>query len=132
MILKKLLPISTLNINYAVNESDTTSEGFQSAYVLDHLKSNLSFTASQNISEKIRIDWRASRQDREGGYIDFESGDDVEYLPFWLISTRLSCKAFNNSTIFLEINNLFDNEYVDFGNIPQPGRWMRAGVKITI
>jgi vitamin B12 transporter len=126
------LPISTLNINYAVNESDTTSEGFQSAYVLDHLKSNLSFTASQNISEKIRIDWRASRQDREGGYIDFESGEDVDYLPFWLISTRLSCKVFNNSTIFLEINNLFDNEYVDFGNIPQPGRWMRAGVKITI
>jgi vitamin B12 transporter len=121
------LPISTLNINYAVNESDTTSEGFQSAYVLDHLKSNLSFTASQNISEKIRIDWRASRQDREGGYIE-----DVDYLPFWLISTRLSCKVFNNSTIFLEINNLFDNEYVDFGNIPQPGRWMRAGVKITI
>ena len=126
------LPISTLNINYAVNESDTTSEGFQSAYVLDHLKSNLSFTASQNISEKIRIDWRASRQDREGGYIDFESGEDVDYLPFWLISTRLSCKVFNNSTIFLEINNLFDNEYVDFGNIPQAGRWMRAGVKITI
>ena len=126
------LPISTLNINYAVNESDTTSEGFQSAYVLDHLKSNLSFTASQNISKNIRIDWRASRQDREGGYIDFESGKDVEYLPFWLISTRLSCKVFNNSTIFLEMNNLFDNEYVDFGNIPQPGRWMRAGVKITI
>jgi iron complex outermembrane receptor protein len=126
------LPISTLNISYAVNESDTTSEGFQSAYVLDHLKSNLSFTASQNISKNIRIDWRASRQDREGGYIDFESGEDVEYLPFWLISTRLSCKVFNNSTIFLEVNNLFDNEYVDFGNIPQPGRWMRAGVKITI
>ena len=97
-----------------------------------NIKSNLSFTASQNISKNIRIDWRASRQDREGGYIDFESGEDVEYLPFWLISTRLSCKVFNNSTIFLEINNLFDNEYLDFGNIPQPGRWMRAGVKITI
>jgi len=126
------LPISTLNINYAVNESDTTSEGFQSAYVLDHLKSNLSFSASQNINKNIRIDWRASRQDREGGYIDFESGEDVEYLPFWLISTRLSYKVFNNSAMFLEVNNLFDNEYVDFGNIPQSGRWMRAGVKITI
>ena len=126
------LPISTLNISYAVNESDTTSEGFQSAYVLDHLKSNLSFTASQNINKNIRIDWRASRQDREGGYIDFESGEDVEYLPFWLISTRLSYKVFTNSTMFLEVNNLFDNEYVDFGNIPQPGKWMRAGVKITI
>jgi len=40
--------------------------------------------------------------------------------------------VFNNSTMFLEINNLFDNEYVDFGNIPQPGRWMRAGVKIIL
>jgi len=126
------LPISILNISYAVNESDTTSEEFQSAYVLDHLKSNLSFSTSQNINKNIRIDWRASRQDREGGYIDFESGEDVEYLPFWLISTRLSYMVFNNSTMFLEINNLFDNEYVDFGNIPQPGRWMRAGVKITI
>jgi len=126
------LPISTLNINYAINESDTTSEGFQSAYVLDHLKSNFSITASQIISEKIRVDWKASHQDREGGYIDFKTGKDVEYLPFWLISTRVSYKAFNNSTMFLEINNLFDNEYVDFGNIPQPGIWMRAGVKITI
>ena len=32
----------------------------------------------------------------------------------------------------LEINNLLDTEYVDFGNIPQSGRWMRAGVKITL
>ena len=131
-LLSTNLPISTLKINYAVNESDTTSKGFQSAYVLDHLKSNFSITATQNINQKIRIDWRASHQDREGGYTDFSSGEEMEYLPFWLVSARLSYKVFNNNTIFLEINNLFDNEYVDFGNIPQPGRWMRAGVKIIL
>ena len=125
-------PISSLSVNYAVNESDTTSEGFQSAYVLDHLKSNFSITASQNISKKIRIDWRASQQDREGGYTDFESGEETDYLPFWLVSTRVSYRVFKNSTMFLEINNLLDNEYVDFGNIPQAGRWMRAGLKITL
>jgi iron complex outermembrane receptor protein len=126
------LPISSLKINYAFNESDTTSQGFQSAYVLDHLKSNFSITATQNINQKIRIDWRASHQDREGAYTDFSSGEEIEYLPFWLVSARLSYKIFNNNTIFLEINNLLDNEYVDFGNIPQPGRWMRAGVKIRL
>jgi iron complex outermembrane receptor protein len=124
--------ISSLSVSYAVNESDTTSEGFQSAYVLDHLRSNFSLSASQNISNKIRIDWRASHQDREGGYINFENGEEVEYLPFWLVSARISYKAFKNSKIFVDINNLLDNEYVDFGNIPQPGRWMRAGVKITL
>jgi len=142
------LPISSLRINYAINKSNKKSDGFQSRYVLDHLKSNFSLTASQNIGKKIRIDWRASHQDREGGYIEYEggqyeleftteeewheSGKEVKYTPFWLISTRLSYKVFNNSTMFLEVNNLFDNEYVDFGNVPQPGRWMRAGVKITI
>ena len=43
------LPISSLSVNYAINESDKNSEGFQSRYVLDHLKSNFSLTASQNI-----------------------------------------------------------------------------------
>ena len=125
-------PISSLSVNYAVNESDTTSEGFQSAYVLDHLRSNFSLSASQNISDKIRIDWIASYQDREGGYTDFESGEEVEYLPFWLVSARVSYKVFENSKIFIDINNLLDNEYVDFGNIPQPRRWVRVGMNILL
>jgi iron complex outermembrane receptor protein len=37
----------------------------------------------------------------------------------------------DNSTLYLEINNLLDKEYVDFGNISQPGRWARFGAKIT-
>ena len=124
------LPISSLSINYSINESDKNSDGFQSRYVLDHLKSNFSLTASQILSKKLRIDWRVSHQDREGGFTDFYSKEEVEYLPFWLISTRVSYKVFTNNTMFLEINNLLNNEYVDFGNIPQSGRWIRAGLKI--
>ena len=131
-ILKTNFPISNLRINYAINKLDTTSQGFQSAYVLDHLKSNFSLIISQNISNKIRLDWRGSYQDREGGYINFESSEEIEYLPFWLVSARLSCKVFKKNTLFLEVSNLFDKKYVDFGNIPQPGRWVRAGFRITI
>ena len=131
-ILNTTIPISFLNINYALNKLDTTSQGFQSAYILDHLKSNFSITAIQNINSKIRIDWRASHQDREGGYTNFENGNEIDYLPFWLVSTRISYKLFHNNTLFIEINNLLNNKYVDFGNIPQPGRWMRTGINITL
>jgi len=131
-ILNTNLPISNVSVNYAKNESDQKSEGFQSAYVLDHLRTNLSISANQIINSKLRVDWRASKQDREGGYTNFETGEEIEYLPFWLVSTRATYKAFNKGTIFLEINNLLDTEYVDFGNVPQSGRWMRAGVKITL
>ena len=130
-MLKTNFPISSLSINYAFNESDTSSSGFQSAYLLDFLTSNFSITAHQEINSKIRIDWRASHQDREGGYTDFTTNEEIEYLPFWLISSRLSYTIFNNNTLFFEINNLLDNEYVDFGNIIQPGRWTRVGLKIN-
>ena len=130
-LLNSNIPISSLSINYSVNETDTTSEGFQSAYVLDHLKTKFSLIATQNICNDIRIDWRMSYQDREGEYTNFETGIEMEYLPFWLVSARFSYKMFNN-TLFLEINNLMNNEYVDFGNIPQPGRWIRAGIKFIL
>ena len=130
-MLKTNFPISSLSINYAFNESDTSSSGFQSAYLLDFLTSNFSITAHQEINSKLRIDWRASRQDREGGYTDFTTNKEIEYLPFWMISSRLSYTIFNKKTLFCEINNLLDNEYVDFGNIIQPGRWIRVGMKIN-
>ena len=130
-MLKTNFPISSLSINYAFNESDTSSSGFQSAYLLDFLTSNFSITAHQEINSKLRIDWRASRQDREGGYTDFTTNKEIEYLPFWMISSRLSYTIFNKRTLFCEINNLLDNEYVDFGNIIQPGRWIRVGMKIN-
>ena len=126
------LPINNLGVNYASNKLNKKSDGFQSAYVLDNLKTNFSISANQLVNDKLRIDWRATYQDREGGYTDFNTGLEVEYLPFWIASTRVSYNAFKNSTLFLEINNLFDKEYVDFGNVPQQGRWMRVGVKINL
>ena len=100
--------------------------------MLDHLESNFSLTATQNINPNIRIDWRASYQDRAGGYTNFSSGEESEYLPFWLVSARLSYKGFRNSTLFLEINNLLDNEYLDFGYMPLPGRWKRKGLDMRV
>ena len=99
-------------------------------WLKDHLKTNFSISARQNINNKLRVDWRASKQDREGGYIDYDTGEEIEYLPFWLVSARATYMAFNKGILFVEINNLLDTEYVDFGNVPQSGRWMRAGIKI--
>tara|TARA_B100000900_G_scaffold377487_1_gene360978 strand:- start:106 stop:1989 length:1884 start_codon:yes stop_codon:yes gene_type:complete len=126
------LPISPININYAVNKSDTTSNGFQSAYVLDHLKTNLSISTKQILNNNLFANWRFTYQDREGGYIDFANGTENEYLPFWIIDIKLSYNTLYNTTVYLELNNLLDKKYVDFGNIPQPGRWLRAGIKINL
>ena len=131
-ILNVNLPISSININYAVNKSDSNSNGFQSAYILDYLKTNLSISTRQIIKKNLFANWRFTYQDREGGYSNFADGTENEYLPFWLFDVKFSYNAFKNSTVYLELNNILDKKYVDFGNIPQPGRWLRAGIKINL
>ena len=56
--------------------------------------------------------------------------NEVEYEPFTLISTKIT-KQLSNNSLFFEIYNLLDRDYVDFGNVPQPGRIFRGGVKIN-
>jgi len=31
--------------------------------------------------------------------------------------------------VYLEANNLFDTDYVDYGNVRQPGTWVMVGAK---
>ena len=124
-------PFSTFSCNYSFNELDSSSIGFQSAYVLDNIREKLTLSTTQKIGKRTVINWRANMQDREGSYIDFVSQEEIDYASFWLFSARIS-HSFAKKTIFCEINNISDNNYVDYGNVPQPGRWMRLGLKLSL
>lgn len=124
------LKLNSVKLNYAYNHADSSSTGFQSAYVLDFLSSNFSMSLNQKF-ESINISWKLSTQDRKGSYIDFESNNEVDYEPFTLISTRVTKQIFDNNNLYVEIYNLLNKDYVDFGNVPQPGRIVRAGLKMN-
>jgi iron complex outermembrane receptor protein len=34
--------------------------------------------------------------------------------------------------LFAEANNLLNRTYYDFGNLPQPGIWLKAGISYQI
>jgi len=124
------LKLSSVKINYAYNYADSSSTGFQSAYVLDFLSSNFSMSLNQKF-KSINVSWKLTRQDRKGSYVDFLSNNEIEYQPFTLISTRVTKQIFNNNSLFVEIYNLLNKDYVDFGNVPQPGRIFRGGLRIN-
>jgi len=124
------LKLNSVKLNYAYNHADSSSTGFQSAYVLDFLSSNFSMSLNQKF-ESINISWKLSKQDRKGSYIDFASKNEVDYEPFTLISTRVTKQIFDNNSLFIEIYNLLNKDYVDFGNVPQPGRTIRGGLKMN-
>ena len=124
--------INHFKFAFASNQVDTISNGFRSAYVLDHLKTNFSFSLNHNITNNTIIDWKVSYQKRIGDYKDPESNIIKNFEPYWLASMRLTKNINSNINLFLDINNLFDVSYSDFGTIKQPGRWARIGLKVNI
>ena len=132
--LKKIFnsKINYFKIMFASNNVDTISDGFRSAYVLDHLKTNLSFSINHNITNNISLDWKMSYQERIGDYLDPDTETFKNFEPFWLTSLRLTKDIKSSIKLFLDINNFFDVKYSDFGTIDQPGRWARVGLKAKI
>ena len=69
-------------------------------------------------------------QDRVGSYEDYldgkPTGSLLPYQPYSLMDGKLSWDG-GCWTFYLQADNLLDAAYFDHGNIPQPGRWIKAG-----
>ena len=114
---------------FTTMEASESSEGFESNYVLDGLKTKIDASFGVNLDLGLLLDVRYSYQDRLGGFIGAESDEEEEYEPFSLLSFTLS-RHFANEAFraYVRVDNALDLNYVDLGNIEQPGRWVRLGV----
>ena len=53
------------------------------------------------------------------------------HRPGWfLLNARLSLQFHKNAQIFLDAANLTDKKYQEIEGIPQPGRWLEAGLRL--
>ena len=55
-----------------------------------------------------------------------QNGEMVAYEPYSLLDARMSWDK-SSYRVYAESNNLLNRTYYDYGNIPQPGIWVRAG-----
>jgi iron complex outermembrane receptor protein len=109
-------------------DADETSEGFESNYVLDVLGTKLDAILGLRLSDEFLLDMRSSLQDRKGGYYDPVAGREVEFDPVHLMGLALHWSSELAPLDFhIRIDNLLDAQYVDIGNVDQPGRWVRGG-----
>ena len=60
----------------------------------------------------------------------------VAYRPYSLVDVRLSWdSAFRRGpsyNVYVEVNNLLDYKYFDYGNVPQPGIMAKAGIIVNV
>ncbi len=127
-------PFNTLRLGYQhITQNNNSADGTQnpiSQYVFNYLKHKITATLNHDIVKNLSMTWTFRWQDREGSYtqyIDLRPAERVDYKPFFILDIKVdyALKGFN---LFVAANNIFDNTYVDFGNIPQPGFWLTGGV----
>ncbi len=124
--------IKVLNFSYTyLSQEANTLTDFDSRYVLDYLKHKAVVGLQHKIYKNLSAAWQISLQDREGGFSDFVSSELVDYDLYSTVNTKISWTN-KFAVVYFDVNNLFDVEYYDFGNISMPGRWLKIGAKFTL
>lgn len=120
--------LRSLSVAYSyIDQNQTREEGIQSLYALEYLRHK--FVAGLHLQPlpDINLNVNYRYQYRVGSYTNTDNVA-CDYKPYSLVDARLSWDKPRYS-VYVEANNLFDTDYVDYGNVRQPGTWVMAGAR---
>ncbi|MGR3812310.1 TonB-dependent receptor [Jiulongibacter sp. NS-SX5] len=123
--------LKRVRFNYAYLKADRKEDGFQSFYTLNFLRHNLGASFDLQIAKGLNLTASYNYQQREGAYQASKDEEPVSYMPVHLVNTRLAYQV-KCVGLFVDAQNLLDYQYFDFGFVEQPGRWLSAGVKLSL
>lgn len=122
--------LQQIRLNVAFLKSDTSSTGYESNYVLDYLKTQANLGFDFKLAETTELNWLIRFQEREGEYLD-ALGNEIKFGSQFISDISLSHQI-KEFKIYLQVANLFDEKYIDVGNVRMPGRFIRAGLQIVL
>jgi len=127
--------IRTINAGYSFIDQTKADKAVVSHYALDYLKDKLVFGMDHRILSNLYANWQITYQNRNGTYLEYientAQSTEESYNPFWLVDGRVYWEK-PNLTVYTEVSNIFNVQYADLGNVNQPGRWFRAGIKANL
>ncbi len=124
--------ISSVKLTYGYLDTQMDTKGLESGYAGDYLKHKFTTQVTHDVYNALSANWGIRYQDRAGQYRKYEDGSYVgfvDYDPFWLLDLKLMWTK-PRYQVYVEASNLLDKDYVDFGNVIQPGRWVVGGFKV--
>lgn len=122
------IPIKEIRTGYAFLDISKKSENFISAYVLDHLRHKIVASVTIPIYRTAEMVLLSVYQDRAGTFTSASPDTEIPYDPFLLVDIGTNFQLIKGFALSIEISNLFNTSYADIGNVPVPGRWIKAGI----
>lgn len=109
---------------------------FTSLYADDYLRHKLTASLQHKIYGPVSASWSVRYQRRMGQYQVYDHLTPTarlhSYSPYATLDLRLNYQVCRPLAVYIEARNLTDCRYQDLGNIPQPGLWIMAGVRVNV
>ncbi len=128
------LPLHSLSIGYLYLDQNMVDDDLISNYTLNHLRHKFTASLQHDIVRNLTMSWNFRWQERTGSYLKYVDAQPTEitpYEPFGLLDIKLNYQL-GNINLYANINNVLNTEYLDLGNLPQPGIWVMVGVNYRI
>lgn len=121
----------SVGLSYAyIHQNTQEHAGLQSRYALEYLRHKLSAKLLLNPYKLLNASVMYRFCDRMGSFAVSPSVSQ-NYKPYGVLDARLSWDAPRYS-VLVEVNNVLNRTYFDFGKVPQPGFWLMAGASVNI
>ena len=119
--------VKKIGLSYSYLQMDKSADNYDSKYVLDYLKNKISVSVDHAVWKKLSASWKLGYFDRAGTYTDVNKTLQG-FKPYALLDTRFlwADKTFD---VFLDLNNILNTSYADYGGLTQPGINFNVGVR---
>lgn len=124
------LPFHSLNLGYLYLDQNMVDDELISNYTLNHLRHKFTANLQHDVVRNLSMTWNFRWQERTGSYLKYVEAQPTEitrYKPFSLLDLKVTYQL-RNINLYTSINNVFNTEYLDLGNLPQPGIWVMMGL----
>lgn len=121
--------------NYTFLYLDKAADGFDSKYALDYLKHKAAIKATVKLIDSQQIGQLTMQVDlgfyNRSGTFSVPGITELQvYKPYWMTDSRIKWSR-NNVAVYVDLCNVFNTTYTDYGGLSQPGRNVRTCLTIS-
>lgn len=134
--LKKLnfaTPLNSIQLGYTRMNQKKDDKNLISSYA-NHLRDKFTIGLNHDIYKSVTANWNFRFQKRMGIFEKYEDGDKSlsKYPSYSTLDLKINWKINKSFDSYISINNLYDTDYYDIGNVPQSGFWFSVGGSYTL
>lgn len=122
--------LKKFGLAYSYLQMDRNADDYDSKYALDYLKHKITLTVDHSIWRKLSALWKVGYVDRAGTYTDVNNAVQG-FNPYALFDSRFLW-ADKTVDVFVDLNNILNTTYADYGGLTQPGISFNIGIRKKI